>query len=698
MAWGRTRRPGPDGPAALALETRRETAQSICRLIEGHQAPWQKPWRAGEVGLPFNPVSGTGYRGYNRLVLSLHDYRDPRWLSFLQAQQKGWRVRAGSRAQHIEFWQWSSSRRVLDRDGRPVVDGQGSPVEIRVDLARPWFRRFLVFNATQLEMPGGGPIPGPEPPAVPWAPEAAADELIRASGARIVHDRADSCFYDARADAIHMPEKGRFPTSGEFYSSVLHELAHWTRHPSRMDRGKAGEGAGYAREELRAEIASWMLCQDLGLDYSPGNHAAYCRHWIRGLQGDPSEIVRACAEAERIKDFLLAPVQGPVQGPRRRPGPGPDEAAGVPPAAGRRPAGTPPAPAGIDRLAAGAGAGLAGPGGDSRAGAPPGRRPARRPDPDYFELAQSPEEAMAGGPGPAPGEAGDMRTMAANKIVAILCRPGLALSGARRWGRVRDFCADRHAPGRGWDGRFGRFLEEAWRVSAHQIRLCREIFGAGDVDWDRREVSVNNSLLLVIDSARQLGLPGLLYPHGESFVPAPLVARAEGEGPLGILSLAGQEFRGFRLALEGETPRGYAILREGSLEVVNVLRDETNARDFAAALGCHDNPMLGKYLREEFRDQYRQRLLVDPPAPPSDAAMAALNRSLLERAMVRFHGGVPPGPLFDEDDPILPVVAPPPRPPAAARPVVPYRPPAPGGAPGGAPGVEGPARRGPSPR
>jgi hypothetical protein len=61
----------------------------------------------------------------------------------------------------------------------------------------------------------------------------------------------------------------------------------------------------YAREELRAEIASWMLGQDTGIPHDPEQHTAHVQSWIKALEQDPYEIQRACRDAEQIKVYLL---------------------------------------------------------------------------------------------------------------------------------------------------------------------------------------------------------------------------------------------------------------------------------------------------------------------------------------------------------------------------------------------------------
>jgi antirestriction protein ArdC len=43
---------------------------------------------------------------------------------------------------------------------------------------------------------------------------------------------------------------------------------------------------GYAKEELRAEIASLMIDDRLGIGHDPGQHAAYVKSWVQVLKED----------------------------------------------------------------------------------------------------------------------------------------------------------------------------------------------------------------------------------------------------------------------------------------------------------------------------------------------------------------------------------------------------------------------------
>ena len=110
------------------------------------------------------------------------------------------------------------------------------------------------------------------------------------------------CIRDSyNTDSIHLPPRENFEDPALYYGTALHELGHWTRHSSRLDRENGPFGSEmYAREELRAEIASWMFGQDIGIPHDPEQHAAYVNSWIKALEDDPYEIVRACRDAEPV--------------------------------------------------------------------------------------------------------------------------------------------------------------------------------------------------------------------------------------------------------------------------------------------------------------------------------------------------------------------------------------------------------------
>lgn len=281
-----------------------EFASKIIERLQEGTAPWQIPWTPGKASLiPHNPASGTVYRGMNRVHLALSGYDDPRWITLKQANDHGYSILPGSKATPVVYFQFSEEKDKLDKDGKPVLDADGKPEKEKVELDKPIVRFAHVFNAEQVD---GIPPLQLTDKAYEWDPIEKAENILAASGATIKHDQSNRAFYRRMEDAIHLPPKENFDAPDKYYATALHELGHWTGDEKRLNREKGPFGSEvYAREELRAEIAAWMLGQEIGIGHDPGQHAAYVQSWIKALKEDPYEIVRACRDAEKIKEYVF---------------------------------------------------------------------------------------------------------------------------------------------------------------------------------------------------------------------------------------------------------------------------------------------------------------------------------------------------------------------------------------------------------
>lgn len=276
----------------------------IAQLKEG-TAPWQKPWNPGAPGasLPMNPTTGKRYKGINAIHLMAQGYSDQRWMTYKQAAAVDAQVRKGEKGTLVQYWKFTEERIKRNDDGSIVLDKNDQPVKETVQLERPKVFNAVVFNAEQID--------GLPPLAVrqdkSWNSIERAEAILEASGARISHDQVDRAFYRMSTDSIHLPQQAAFPSADRYYATALHELGHWTGHSSRLDRDLAHPfgSEGYAKEELRAEIASMIMGDELGIGHDPSQHVAYVKSWIKALQDDPLEIFRAAADAEKIQGFVL---------------------------------------------------------------------------------------------------------------------------------------------------------------------------------------------------------------------------------------------------------------------------------------------------------------------------------------------------------------------------------------------------------
>lgn len=279
---------------------RQEVTDKIIKMLEEGVAPWQKPWEG--YGMPFNPTSGKTYRGGNAVNLMAsaleQGFADPRWLTCRQASENDWQVKKGARGTPIEYWDV--------KPPLPRAESERNTPDENENRPRFIHKLYTVFNAQQID---GIPALN-QKERQPFEPTEAGERILQASGANIQHDQSNACFYDRGNDSIHLTPKESFYNAPGYYGTALHELAHWSGHPSRLDRSTLGESyqfgnPAYAREELRAELASLFISAQTGIPHDAANHAAYVGSWIQALHKDKSEIFRAAHDATAAADFIL---------------------------------------------------------------------------------------------------------------------------------------------------------------------------------------------------------------------------------------------------------------------------------------------------------------------------------------------------------------------------------------------------------
>ena len=251
------------------------------------------PGKAGGPQAPFNPTTGRYYRGINVLILGM-DLRafttgDPRWMTYQQAAEAGWQVRKGEKSTTIFFFKRLEIEDEEAEDGTKTV---------------PLMRSYSVFHASQID--DIAPYVAPAIEETPWQRLEAADIILQNSAA-IIRTGGDRAFYAPSGDFIQLPPDRAFAGAYHWAATALHELGHWTGHPTRLARdlsGRFGSDA-YAQEELRAELASVFIGSTLGLPADISNHASYIASWIKRLKEDKREIFRAAADAQKIADMAL---------------------------------------------------------------------------------------------------------------------------------------------------------------------------------------------------------------------------------------------------------------------------------------------------------------------------------------------------------------------------------------------------------
>ena len=246
----------------------------IVSAIERGAGDFRLPWHrsAGSIMRPVNFASKKPYRGINAVALGAYaeesGYSSGVWGTYRQWAEVGAQVRKGEKAAFAVFY------KELEFAGETETGDAET-------ITRLFARATPVFAAEQVD--GYQPSVIDAPPAAIIRPIERAEAFVAATGASISHG-GGRAFYRPSTDSIQMPPREAFigtPTSAPaeaYYSTILHELAHWTSAPSRRNRelGKRFRDQAYAIEELVAELGATFLCADLGIADEPrADHAQY---------------------------------------------------------------------------------------------------------------------------------------------------------------------------------------------------------------------------------------------------------------------------------------------------------------------------------------------------------------------------------------------------------------------------------------
>jgi antirestriction protein ArdC len=279
----------------------RVTAQIVASLEQGVR-PWLKPWNAehaaGRITRPLRS-NGIPYQGINVLMLwgaaFERGYAAPIWMTFKQALELGGCVRKGERGSSVVYAS-AITRRETDSD-----TGEESEHDF------PFLRDYTVFNVEQIDgLPAHFTAPA-APQLDPVQRIERAEQFFAGTGAAVRHG-GNQAFYSVASDFVQMPFFETFRDAESYYATLAHELTHWTRHPSRLDRSfgrKRFGDEGYAMEELVAELGAAFLSADLSLTPElRDDHAAYIGNWLNVLKNDKRAIFTAASHAQRAADFL----------------------------------------------------------------------------------------------------------------------------------------------------------------------------------------------------------------------------------------------------------------------------------------------------------------------------------------------------------------------------------------------------------
>lgn len=312
-------------------------AEMLIKRMEEMQKDWHKGWIGGGsmFGLPQN-ISGRTYEGSNAFLLFLHTagngYKAPVYMTYGQLYKEGAHVLKGEKAVPVFKWGFS----IKDKDGKKVTEEEFHNMtddEKKECKRRPFLKIYPEFNIDQTNMSEVNKekydavvsqFRKTDAPTITdgMYVNKAIDRMMEKQEwvCKIQYDKEEKgAYYSPAKDIVVLPTKAQFrihpddpeecfKDGQEYYGTALHEMAHSTGHPSRLDRLKpaAFGSPEYAKEELVAELTSAMVGNTLGFDRRiSDNNVAYLQNWTSALRKEPKFIVTVMADVNKASRIII---------------------------------------------------------------------------------------------------------------------------------------------------------------------------------------------------------------------------------------------------------------------------------------------------------------------------------------------------------------------------------------------------------
>lgn len=252
---------------------KQQLAERFINCLDEKQAEWSKGWKS--IGGACNGISNRKYSGINRFLLTFYSqeekYEGNRFYTFNQIKDKGY---------HLEN-----------------AKGKGIPVIYPMfnyfkDGSTEFSDRKIVGVAKKSEM-----IRNRE----------ATESNFKWAYASVKYvfseDLVKEIEKDPQQHVYSDDEKLKFlkgfmkETEVDFFQSKVN------------DREVSGEFGSeeYAKEELRAEIASAYICAELGIDTSmnENNNVAYIQNWSTAIKDNYKYLEDAIKDADKICNYVI---------------------------------------------------------------------------------------------------------------------------------------------------------------------------------------------------------------------------------------------------------------------------------------------------------------------------------------------------------------------------------------------------------
>lgn len=294
---------------------KQQLAERFIHCLDDKKEEWSKNWKIGNGAC--NGISNRKYAGLNRFLLTFYSqeekYEGNRFYTFNQIKEKGYHLEnAKGKGIPIIYPMFNyfkdgaadySDRKLVGVSKKSEMIRSGEATESNFKWAYASVK--YVFSEDLVK----------EIEKDPQQHIYSNDEkfeflkgFMKETGVELYQSKINvRCYYDINKHRIVLPPDNHFFNKEALLSTLAHEIAYSTSKG--LEREVTGEFGSeeYAKEELRAEIASAYICAELGIDTSmnENNNVAYIQSWSTAIKDNYKYLEDAVKDADKICNYVI---------------------------------------------------------------------------------------------------------------------------------------------------------------------------------------------------------------------------------------------------------------------------------------------------------------------------------------------------------------------------------------------------------
>lgn len=285
------------------------------KIVSGIQAANKLPWESSSVYGAINPISGTEYRGLNAVLLA---YGSGQYMTKNQLDEYNRKHKTEYRLQgynpYIVSYNGAKKKALSAKDcadlrkkGREDIIKGSDETGYYMEYRKPSY--FVVFDTQDIVDAEGSSFPRVRKVNADITPNEEIEKFIKmyfdATGVQLKNDKSGTNpFYTESSDYISMPSIENFKDTSRYYSTLFHEMVHSTGVTTRLNRKcfreYSEESEQRSREELIAEVGSWILRSEFNLPYEENtdkNSVAYIQSWCKFMENNIDDVMIGISES-----------------------------------------------------------------------------------------------------------------------------------------------------------------------------------------------------------------------------------------------------------------------------------------------------------------------------------------------------------------------------------------------------------------